>query len=173
MVTTSRRKRLPGRASSRKRGQSLVETAISVVLFFLLVFGVFDFGRLLFTQLTLQYAMREAGRFAVTGRHDPNPADPTQTTSRTNAIFQVAQQAAVGLSLTGYQVRSALGGSGSAGGPGDTVTISISQDLRMITPLVPMLGRFYGLTNFMNNGVYRATASTTFKNEPFPPSQTN
>ena len=154
-------------------GQALVETAIAIVLFLILVFAILDFGRLLFTQLTLQHVMREAGRFAVTGRHDPNPTNSTYFTTRTNAIFQVAQQASVGIPLTGYQVSSIQGGAGSAGGPGDTMTISLSRDLKLLTPLGPLLGRFFNLTNYMNNGVYRITVSTTFKNEPFPPSQTN
>jgi hypothetical protein len=117
--------------------------------------------------------MREAGRFAITGRHDYDPNNPTATTSRTNAIFQVAQQTAMGLQLTGYSISSERGGTGSGGGPGDNVTISISQDFRLLTPIVPMLARSFGLTNFMDGGVYHATASTTFRNEPFPPSDTN
>ncbi len=155
------------------RGQALVETAIAIVVFLVVVFGILDFGRLLFTQLTLQHVMREAGRFAVTGRHDYDPSNSGLTTTRTNAIFQVAQQAAVGVPLTGYEISSVAGGAGSAGGPGDTVTISLSRDLRLLTPLGPLLGHFFHLTNYMNSGVYRITVSATFKNEPFPPSQTN
>jgi hypothetical protein len=173
MVRTAIRRQLLANARLPQAGQSLAETAICAVLFFLLIFGILDFGRLLFTHLTLQHAMREAGRFAATGRHDSNPSDPTYTTSRTNAIFQVAKRAAVGLSLSSYQICSQYSGTNSGGGPCEMVTISLSQDLRLITPLVPMLGHFFGVTNFMNGGVYRATASATFRNEPFPPSQTN
>jgi Flp pilus assembly protein TadG len=158
---------------TRRRGASLVETAIVLPLFLVLVFALLDLGRLFYVQMAMQHALREAGRYAVTGRHQTDPNDPNQSLSRTNSIYNVARVNSFGLPLSGYQIRSAQGGTGTAGGPGDTVTISVTTDLRLMTPLVPMLARFFGLTNFMNNGVYRLTAATSFKNEPFPPSQTN
>jgi Flp pilus assembly protein TadG len=134
-------------------------------LFFLLIFGVLDFGRVFFTQMTLQHALREAGRFAVTGRHLPDPTRPGRDLTRVDSIRQIAQNSAAGLSVASISISSVQGGSGSAGGPGDTVTVSLTTNLKLITPMV---GRYFG-----TNGVYRFTVSTTFKNEPFDPSQTN
>src|SRR5580698_3843174 len=57
------------KALRSRNGQSMVEFALVAPLFFLLVFGITDFSRLFFTQETLQYAVREAGRYAVTGQH--------------------------------------------------------------------------------------------------------
>jgi len=140
----------------------LTEFALVVPLFFLLFFGIIDFARLFHTELTLQYALREAGRFAVTGNHLADPDNPSQTLSRVDSIIQRANQAA-GKQLTGIVIRSAHGGNNNAGGPGDQVTISLTYELRLLTPVV---GRFFP------NGIYRFTVMTTFKNEPFPSSQT-
>jgi TadE-like protein len=144
-------------------GVSLLEFALVAPVFFLLFFGVFDFARLFYVEMTLQNALREAGRYAITGNHQSDPNNPGQNLSRVNSIIQVAQQAAIGLDISGIQISSAGGGSGSAGGPGDTVTISLATDLQLVTPLV---------AQFFNNGVYRFVVSVSFKNEPFPPGNT-
>ncbi|HMD77213.1 MAG TPA: TadE family protein, partial [Terracidiphilus sp.] len=60
----------------------LVEFALVVPLFLLLVFAVADFGRLFFMQMTLQNAVRQAGRFAMTGSHLPDPNNPGKNLSR-------------------------------------------------------------------------------------------
>ncbi len=148
-------------------GQSLVEFALVTMLFFLLLFGLIDFGRLFFTQMTLENAVRQAGRFAVTGNHLPDPNNPSQNLSRVASIMQVAQQQAVGLGISNIQISSLGGGStgpGRAGGPGDTETITLTTNLHLITPLIG---------HFFPKGVYTFTVSVTFKNEPFSPSATS
>lgn len=143
------------------KGQSLVEFALVLPLFFLLLFGVIDFGRLFYVQMTLQNALRQAGRYAVTGNH--LPVDPKRpdlgTLTRVNSIIQIAQQSSLGLDVTGIKITSRDGGS-NAGGPGDTVTISVSADLQLLTPLI---GQFF------TGGKYHFTESVSFRNEPFAP----
>ena len=152
-----------------RRGNTLVEFALVVLLFFLLVFGLIDFGRLFFTELTLQHALRQAGRFAVTGNHltDPNSNPPGQQLTRVDSIISVARQAAVGIPIPAdnIQVSSQVGGAGSAGGPSDTMTISLNYDLPLITPMIRAF--------FPPDGIYHFTVKTTFKNEPFPEANTN
>ncbi len=92
---------------------------------------------------------------------DPN--NPGQNLSRVNSIIQIAQNAAQGLDVAAIQVSSLDGGSGSAGGPGDTVTISLTTNLKFMTGYV---------AQFFNNGTYTFTVSVSFKNESFPPSDT-
>ncbi len=151
-----------GRARHARRGQSLVEFALVAPLFFLLVFGITDFGRLFFTQETLQFALREAGRYAVTGRH---MTVGTNTISRVDSIRSIAQQYAVGLLSDPSAIQISSGTTTNfAGGPGQTVVVSLTTNLRLITPLI---GNFFG-----PNGEYVFTVSTAFKNEPFDPSDT-
>jgi hypothetical protein len=128
-----------------RSGQSLVEFALIAPLFFLLVFGIIDFGRLFFKLPGV------------------NP-DTSQPYTRVESIKAIAKKAAMGLDISAINVSSQNGGPGSAGGPGDRVTVSITYTLRLITPII---GKFY------NNGQHTFVAQTTFRNEPFHPSQTN
>lgn len=139
-----------------------METSLTFVLFMMLVFGVLDFARLFYVHLTMQHALRVAGRYAATGNHET--ASDGTTMSRTNSIMQVAQAAAMGLPLTTIQFTSQSFGTGSAGGPCDTVTMSFGCNVQLLTPLI---------SRIFSNGVYRFNASMTFRNEPFPPQQTN
>ena len=155
-----------GKAHRGRHGQSLVEFALVAPLFFLLVFAITDFGRLFFTQSTLQFALREAGRYAVTGQHQPlDPSNPGGATySRVQSIRNIAQRYAVGLlaNPSDIQISSISGGvnvNNSAGGPGRTVVVSLTTHLKLITPLV---GRYFG-----PDGTYTFTVRTSFKNEPF------
>src|ERR1039457_4199570 len=82
-----------GRSIRARSGNSMLEFALVAPLFFLLVFGIMDYGRLFYEQETLQYAMRQAGRFAVTGQNSG--------TNRVSAIIQVAKNASAGLINSG------------------------------------------------------------------------
>lgn len=150
-------------AKSSTAGGSAVEFALVAPMFFLLFFAVFDFARLFYAEMTLQNAVRQAGRYAVTGNYLPDPQHQGQNLSRVNSIIKVAQQAAGGLSVSHIQISSLGGGNGSAGGPGDTVTISLTSTLQLMTPIV---------AGFFPNGAYTFTVSVSFKNEPFPPGNT-
>jgi len=145
------------------KGQTMLEFALVAPLFFFLIFGLIDYGRLFFVEMNLQNAVEEAGRFASTGNHLPDPNNPGQYLSRVNSIIATAQQAASGASITNIQISSVWGGSGSAGGPGDIVTVSLTSNLQLMTPMV---------ARFFPNGAYTFTSSATFKNEPFPSANT-
>ena len=129
-------------------------------LFFLLVFGITDFSRLFFTQETLQYAVREAGRYAVTGQH-VNQGGTNLT--RVASIQKIIQENAMGINVSNISISSG-GVANSAGGPRQTVVVSVTDSLQLITP---MIGKFFP------NQTYTFTVSTSFMNEPFDPSQTN
>jgi hypothetical protein len=145
------------------RGTTLLEFALVLPLFVLLLFAVVDFARLFYFEMTLQNAVREAGRYAITGNHEPDPSHPGQNLSRLKSIQYVAQQAAMGMDVSNLQIVSASGGVGNAGGPGDTVTISLITNLHLLTPVI---------AQFFPHGIYTFTVSVSFKNEPFPPGNT-
>ncbi len=156
-----------GRKFRSSRGQTLLEFALVVPVFLMLVFAVIDFGHLFYVEMTMENAVRQAGRYATTGNHLADPKNPGQNLSRVNSIIQSIQQAANGLNVpsNSITISSVGGGAGSAGGPGDTVTISVNTGVQMMTPLIAPF--------FKPNGTYNFTASVTFTNEPFPQSQTN
>lgn len=51
--------------SMARRGQALVEFSVIVTIFIVLVFAVFDFGRVIWANNSLANAAREAARFAI------------------------------------------------------------------------------------------------------------
>lgn len=73
------------RIASSDRGAAAVEFAIVLPLLLLIVFGVIDFGRMLYSQVTLTQAAREGSRLLALA------TDPVEVRSRT-------QDAATGLS---------------------------------------------------------------------------
>lgn len=157
--------RLPAkRLWSRDDGGATMEFALAATMMFTVMLGCFEFACLMYGQLTLQNAVREAGRYAMTGDHLPDPNHAGQPLSRIASITQVAQQDAMGLDVSNIQISSLLGGANNAGGPGDTVTISLTANLPLMTALV---GQYF------THGVYTTTVSATFRNEPFPPGNSN
>jgi Flp pilus assembly protein TadG len=169
---------LPARSNALspglKRGQSAVEFAIVGGLFFFLILAVLNYGWLFFAQMNVQQAIDDGGRFASTGNHTTVTTGGVQTTlSRMQSIIDTVQNE---ISVPGINVQSNLvvcsdlggcsnaGGSAPAGGPEDTVTMTLTTSLPLFTPV---------LASLFSGGAYTFTASTTFKNEPFNPSETN
>jgi Flp pilus assembly protein TadG len=155
-------------------GQSSVEFAMVATLFFLLLFAVMDYGWIFFAQMNVQQAVDDGGRFASTGNHTTTTSGGTVTTlSRLQSIIDAIQGE---INVPNINVQQNLqvcsvnggcntnGGSAPAGGPGDTVTLTLTTALPLMTPM---------LAKLFPGGAYTFTASTTFKNEPFNPSETN
>src|SRR5271166_2892168 len=165
---------LPESAASKAtltKGQSSVEFAGVSLLFFVLMFAVMDYSWIFFAQMNIQQAVDDGGRFASTGNHLPAKSGGNE--SRTQSIIDTIQNE---ISVPNINVASNLsicsanggcntsGGSAPAGAPGDTVTLSLTSSLPIWTPW---------LANLFTGGAYNFTAITTFKNEPFDPSNTN
>src|SRR5271163_460473 len=67
---------------SRQRGASILEAAVIFVPFLAIFFAIFDFGMALFLKNTMQFAVRQGVRYAVTSQ--------TSTDSNGNALGQDA-----------------------------------------------------------------------------------
>jgi Flp pilus assembly protein TadG len=152
----------------RDSGETLVEFAIAISLFLLLVVGTIDFAYLFYTKLTLQSAVRQAGRYAITGQCVTN-ADGTCKLTRYNSIVQTLQNASFGLlnNANAGDIKIACTNNGggcpnNAGGPGDIITITVTYTYNFLTK--PISGFFVG-------GVYTFSVTAAFNNEPFPPDQ--
>ena len=73
------------RRSTSERGTAIVESAIILPVFFLLLFGVFEASRFMNTQQVLTNAAREGARFAVTPLTQTNTLPSTgEITTRVN-----------------------------------------------------------------------------------------
>jgi len=148
----------------------VVEFALALPVFFVLICGVMDFGRMFFVQENVQQAIEAGARYASTGNHqsgtDPSTGKAyTRIASIGNYITaQASVPIGMGASLSTISVTSVQGGSGSAGGPQDIETISVTTTVPLMTPFI---------SRFFPNGKYTFTASATVKNEPFSPGQAN
>jgi len=158
------------------RGQVLVEFVLVAMFFFLFVFAIMDFSWMMFNQMGVQDAVREAARYAATG-------NSIAGSSRASSIQQILTQPTVANNIQSIVISNS-GNSGvcnlsssstppytppatpnsCAGGPGAVVTITANC-------AVPLLTNVFGA--FFTADKFTFAVSSSFKNEPFPSAQTN
>jgi Flp pilus assembly protein TadG len=166
-----RKRRRSGRRSAdnlstKQRGVAAVEFAVASGLFFTLLLGVVDWSYLFFTNLSMQHAVREGARYAVTGQSglSKNPGD------RCDAVRAKIREQSMGLydrtdSTTVFKTIDAAGnivtlGSDSCYGANQIIVVEVNSTHSPITPVVKP---FFGATG----GKYLFSVSTTMKNEAF------
>ncbi|MDD5250355.1 MAG: TadE/TadG family type IV pilus assembly protein [Rhodocyclaceae bacterium] len=157
---------------SRQRGSSIVEFALVAPVFFFLFLAVIEFGILFWVNLTMQHAVREGARYAVTGQSnlDPNASDQ----QRYNAVIQDIKNNSMGLygmlnptiaitinggSSQSYSNSASYNG-GMFGGPGDIIVLQLNCAWPIITPLAKP---FFAGTD----GQYQFSVAATMRNEAF------
>jgi hypothetical protein len=160
-------KRMPGR--SGQRGVATVEFAIIAPVLFFLVCIAMDLSIALWVNLTMQYAVREGARFAVTGQNnlDPNTKNP----QRYLAVIEEIRDSSMGLyslvdpsyaiTVNGKtQNYTPSGGYSSMmfGGPGDIIVLQLNCNWPLLTPLV---------APFFPAGTYTFSVAATMRNEGF------
>ena len=138
------------RASSR--GQSLVELALIAPVFLLLLLTAIDLGRLLYSQITITNAAKEAALVASQGgTYQANAACSDSNTVMCGALseaqggFVIVEQTRVTLSPATCVPNATY----PAGGP-PTVSVEVSSPFRVVTPII---GSFLG-----SNVILHATA---------------
>jgi len=145
-------------------GQTLVETAISLSIFLLLVLGTIDFGYLISTKVTLQNAVRQAGRYAITGQCITG-SDGSCSLSRYNSILQIVENTSLGVATASeisiVCTHPSGGACSGAGGPSDVITITVTHPYHYLSGPIGAL---------LHNSI-TLTVSSAFTNEAFPPSQ--
>lgn len=147
---------IPARARRKgERGDALVEFALVVMLFFLMVFGIVDFGRAFYTYHFLSTAARSATRWAMVNGSDCNSDASCNGTAPMNsgpASETDVQNYVKGLVPTGIDstkvVTTACGVVGGGvcsasppsctviNGPGCTVSVTVSYNLNFLVPFV-------------------------------------
>jgi Flp pilus assembly protein TadG len=155
--------RIGARSRRGQRGATAVEFAIIAPLLIFVICMIIDLGLLFWVTLTMQYAVHEGARYAVTGQSnlDPDSADP----QRYLAVIQDIQDASMGLytlvnpsiSVTVNGVPSTYG-SNMFGGPGDLIVLQLNCTWPLLTPL---------LKPFFLNGLYAFSVAATMRNEGF------
>jgi Flp pilus assembly protein TadG len=146
-----------------QRGQAIVETTLSFLIFMMVFFAVVEFSHLFYTRVNLQHALSEAGRHMITGQGiDLSGADPNARLATIQNKF-CQNLIATGLSCTDLvsaMTVTCAGGSGCSqpgGGPGQTVTLTATYTKPWFT----------GLFNHLLGTPPTLTSSTTWVNEVY------
>ena len=118
--------RLPGgtlmRFIAARRGAVALEFALGFPIFLAMIYGVFEFGRIFWTQNTLEYAVEEAARFVMV---NPNAANAV--------IIARVENSAVGLDVALIDVTIVFE---QSGGDNSFVNITGTYNYAPIVPLV-------------------------------------
>jgi Flp pilus assembly protein TadG len=134
--------RAHGRRGDPRRGATLVEFALSFLLFVVMMVGLVESGRLIWTYTTLAHAARRGARFVMV-HNGRNPASDDQ-------IADVVKKYTIGLDNDEVTVTPTYDSAAKAGG--STATVAVSYPFQFFaSPLV-----------FPTNGVtLTATSKTT------------
>jgi Flp pilus assembly protein TadG len=160
------------RRARNKKGTTVVEFALVLPIFFLLVLGIFDFGRYFFVDHTLQYATREGMRLALVGRklNDQQGHPMTREASIIKTIKDNASLAVDPSSLSIYIFKigsdysdpsnwqTFVGNGANAGDPGSYMRVKTRYTYEFMTPLI---GAFF------TGGRILVEAQGTYMNEMF------
>ena len=116
-------KRLNRKDSRGERGQGMVEFALVLPIFLLLVFAIMDFGMGFHAWLTVTNSAREGARLgAVRGTQ-------AQIVTRVQDTSDSLNQANMTITVTNAQ-----------GTPGSSVVVDVDYDYTLITPLDALMG---------------------------------
>lgn len=145
----------------RQSGTTLVEMAIIAPLFLLVLVAIIELSIMFFVTLTMQYAVREGARFAITGR-----ANETGTAQRYETIINKIKENSLGMyervspaiSVNGTGYTAKTYSNSMFGVAGDMVVIKLDCSWKVTTPL---------MSTFFTNGVYTFQVATTMRNEFF------
>ena len=111
----------------RQRGSALVEAGLTLVAFMTVIFGMMEFGRMVWAYNLVSHAAREATRYAmVHGRNSSHPATAADITS-------VAKTQAVGLSPSNLTVAVSWIPDNK---PGSAVKVALQYSFGAVTGVV-------------------------------------
>lgn len=154
-------KRIPTR--NKERGASAVEFAIVAPVVIFLLIAIVELCAVFWVNLTMQYAVREGARYAVTGRNDLDP-NPTND-RRYRAVVASIRANSMGLfDKVEPRINNINYGNPSAyndtmfGRAGEIFVLRIDCSWPLMTPL---------LRPFFTDGKYNFSVATTMRNEAF------
>ena len=120
----------PHRRRQRSRGQSLVEFAVVLPIFLLILAAVIDFGLGLYSQMTVINAAREGARLGVVSQ----PFSSTAVNDRVVAMTAGLDQSNLTVSITcKHDDGSSVSCSSTT--TGDEIQVQVDYDYHMLWPL--------------------------------------
>jgi Flp pilus assembly protein TadG len=150
-----------------RKGQGVVEMTFGFLIFFAVFMAIVEFSHLLYAKITLQHALRTAGRYMITGNTGTSGGAPIPRDEMIHSVFCANVIAAgvecpsLGTSNFTFTCLPTPGTSCTQAGGGPEQTVMVTVNLSKPT-LMPFFSRF-----FPSGGV-PIQISSTWKNEPFP-----
>ncbi len=151
-------------------GGTLVEFALAASVLFSTLIAIADFGQLFWTNLTLQHAVREGARYAVTG-NSSLATTPKAADARCQAAIAKIREQSMGLFdrvSAKVQFKTvdpskatdnvAAIGSGSCYRAGEIIVVQVDAVAPVMSPFLRPL---------FPQGQYAFSVSTTMRNEAF------
>ena len=134
------------RATLRRRqdrGQTLVEFALIIPLFALILFALLDFGRVVYTQNTVEQAAREASR---AGTLEAVNASWKYTLIRDAAINSAAGLGLTSANIVGQGCADCFYPNGVVSG--EIVVVTVNSQVTLLTPILSqVLGSTFNVTS--------------------------
>lgn len=112
-----------------KKGQALVELALSLLLLLPLLFGAIEFGRAMYTKNTLNYVAREGARLASVS----NPFNSATVQSQLRASLPASLRSGLVITITP-----------TAPQQGNTITVTVQAPFTTVVP--DILTQLAGIT---------------------------
>jgi hypothetical protein len=138
----------------------MVEAAIIAPFLLLMTFSIVDFATMFYVHLTIESAVSQATRYAVTGRTLQDAGG--QELNRAGTIMAAARRAAPTVTIPdsafsfSHMTPGSASWSGGTGGPGDIERVGITLTWSFFTPTVRA---------FFTNGQVTLRAESIMKNE--------
>lgn len=164
------------RCARRQRGSNLVEFALVAPIFFFLTIMIVELGILFWVNLTMQYAVREGARYAITGQSNLDPAQANK--KRYQAVIAKIRSSSMGL-YDAVNPTIVVGGVNQAPDAYNETTFGAANSLLVLQlnctwPVITPAWRLMRLLNpqsstqiSFDDGLYRFSVSATMRNEGF------
>jgi Flp pilus assembly protein TadG len=155
---------MPFKSIRGQRGQAIVELTFSFLIFMTIFYAIIEFSHLLYTKVSLQNALRSAGRYMVTGRTGQDgsgtdiPRDQMIHNIFCSNLFAVGIPCPSGSDFQFICLDPPPATACSGGGADQTVMVTVNLTKPALIPF---------FSQFFPTGGVPFTLSTTWKNEPY------
>jgi Flp pilus assembly protein TadG len=156
-----------------EKGSSMVEFALLAPLLFFLLFVIIELGLLFWVNLTMQYAVREGARYAITGQSNLDPAAVNQ--QRYLAIIQKIKDSSMGLYarvnptivVNNVSQAPAAYNNNMFGAPDSIVVLQLNCSWPVVTPAWRLMALLNPSAQTSSPGQYAFSVAATMRNEAF------
>lgn len=134
------------RRSQRRQGTTAVETAVVAIVFFMLMFSIFEYARFIFTQQIIFQAAREGARYAVVNTNDSTLVADTQAVVKTKMCGFDKNTTYYNCSVFKADSSAANIGNATDAGFGVYICVQVDYDYSPIVPNLLFLNSTFRLT---------------------------